>query len=100
MKKYDLANIMRNAWNIRRTANVSMSIALKSAWALEKAMMAAEEDGKVSGWNYKVSVSDWVKYGRNRTYVSTRIYTNAWHLKREIKMGYVDNMTGEFVAAA
>lgn len=99
MKKYDLANIMRNAWNIRRSANVSMSIALKSAWALEKAMMTAEEAGKESGWNYRVSASDWVKAGRNRTYVSARIYTNAWNLKREIKIGYVDNMTGSFVAA-
>ena len=25
--KYDKSNIMRNAWEIRRTANVSMSIA-------------------------------------------------------------------------
>lgn len=99
MTKYNLSNIMKNAWNIRRTANVSMSIALKSAWALEKAMMSAEETGKDSGWNYRVSASDWCKYGKNRTYVTTRIYTNAWNLKREIKIGYVDNMTGSFIAA-
>lgn len=99
MKKYDLHNIMRNAWEIRRTANVSMSTALKAAWALEKTMMAAEKAGKESGWNYKVSVNDWVKYGKNRTYISTRIYTNAWNLKKEIKMGYIDNMTGELIAA-
>lgn len=99
MTKYNLSNIMKNAWNIRRTANVSMSIALKSAWALEKAMISAEESGKDSGWNYRVSVSDWCKYGKNRTYVTTRIYTNAWNLKREIKIGYVDNMTGSFIAA-
>lgn len=96
---YNKKTIMRNAWNIRRTANVSMSVALKAAWALEKAMMAAETEGKGSGWNYKVIVNDWAKYGKNRTYVSTRIYTNAWNCKREIKQGYVDNMTGEFIAA-
>lgn len=97
--KYNKKNIMKNAWNIRRNANVDMSTALKAAWSLEKAMMAAETTGKESGWNYKVSANDWVKYGKNRTYISTRIYTNAWNLKREIKMGYVDNMTGAFVAA-
>lgn len=97
--KYNKMNIMRNAWAIRRTANVDMSTALKAAWALEKAMMAAEDTGKESGWNYTVKANDWIKYGKNRTYVSTRIYTNAWNLKREIKIGYVDNMTGEFVAA-
>ena len=99
MKKYNLKDIMKNAWEIRRTAGVSMSIALKSAWALAKAMNAAEEIGVENGWNYRVSASDWRKYGKNRTYVSTRIYTNAWNLKREIKFGYIDNLTGTFVAA-
>lgn len=31
--------------------------------------------------------------------VATRIYTNKWSLKREIKLGFVDNLSGEFVAA-
>ena len=43
--------------------------------------------------------NDWIKYGKNRTYVSCRIYTNAWNLKKEIKIGYVDNLTGSFIAA-
>jgi hypothetical protein len=97
--KYNRSEIMKNAWNIRRNANVDMATALKSAWALAKAMLEAETIGEESGWNYKVSANDWAKYGKNRTYVTTRIYTNAWNLKREIKLGYIDNMTGEFIAA-
>lgn len=96
---YNRRQIMRNAWAIRREANIDMSTALKAAWALEKAMASAEAAGKDSGWNYKVCANDWVKYGKNRTYVSTRIYTNALNLKREIKFGYVDNLTGAFIAA-
>lgn len=96
---YNRRQIMRNAWAIRRETNVDMATALKAAWALEKAMVAAEAAGKESGWNYKVCANDWVKYGKNRTYVSTRIYTNAWNLKREIKIGYIDNLTGAFIAA-
>lgn len=99
MKKYDLGNIMRNAWNIRRSAGVSMSVALKAAWALEKAMMAAEELSRQIDWNTRVRVSDWSKGGCNRTYVSVVEYTNAWNRKREHKLGYVDNLTGAFVAA-
>lgn len=97
--KYNKKNVMKNAWAIRRSNNVTMSVALKSAWALEKAMASAEEAGKESGWNYRVIANDWNKNGKSRTYVSTRIYTNAWNLKREIKLGYVDNMTGAFFAA-
>lgn len=96
--KYNTKDIMRNAWNIHRTANVSMSVALKAAWALEKVTIVADEAGKDSQWNYRVKVSDWVKHDKNRTYVETRIYTNAWNYKRTIFKGYVDNITGEFIS--
>lgn len=99
MKKYNLSEIMKNAWAIRRSANVDMSTALKAAWALKKAMIAAEDAGKDSQWNYNVKVSDWVKCGKNRTYVETRIYTNSWNYKRSVFKGYIDNTTGEFIAA-
>ena len=97
--KYNKKQIMKTAWSIRRDANVDMGTALRAAWALEKTMIAAETEGKESGWNYRVSVRDWAKYGKNRTYVTTRIYTNAWSLKREIEFGYIDNLTGEYHAA-
>lgn len=97
--KYNKKQIMKNAWNIRRTANVDMSTALKAAWALEKAMIEAERIGSTYCGHCRVVANDWVKYGKNRTYVSSRVYTNAWNLKREIKIGYVDNLTGMFIAA-
>lgn len=97
--KYDKRNIMKNAWNLVKKQHVSLSIALKAAWALEKAAMEAEQIGSESGWNYKVVVKDWVKGDHNRTYVSTRIYTNAWKLKRTYELGYINNMTGERIAA-
>ena len=97
--KYNKKNVMRNAWAIRRSNNVSMSTALRAAWAIEKTTAAADEAGKESGWNYRVSANAWNKYGKSRTYISTRIYTNAWNLKREIKFGYVDLMTGDYIAA-
>ena len=90
---------MVNAWHIRRNANVSMSTALRSAWALAKAMNKAEEIAANIDWNTKVHVNDWAKYGKSRTYVEVAVYTNAWNRKRTEKIGYVDNMTGEFVAA-
>ena len=97
--KYNKKQIMKNAWNLIKTYGISRSTAMKAAWALEKAMIAAENAGKESGWNYRVSANDWNKYGKSRTYIATRIYTNAWNLKREVKLGYVDNMTGDFIAA-
>lgn len=96
---YNKSNIMRNAWNIKKTAGVSMSVALKSAWALEKAMIQAEKIAEDINWNTKVRVNDWVKNGHNRTYVEVAVYTNSWNRKRTEKVGYVNNLTGEFVAA-
>lgn len=93
---YNKRQIMKSAWAIRKSANVDMATALRAAWALVKAINKADRIGEESGWNHKTSVNDWVKYGKNRTYVSSRIYTNAWNLKREYRIGYVDNMTGTF----
>ena len=45
MKKYNRKQIMANAWNLIKTYGISRSVALKAAWALEKAMMAAESEG-------------------------------------------------------
>ena len=64
-----------------------------------EALLAAEKEGKESGWNFKVVCNGWVKGSHNRTYVSARIYTNAWNRKRDLEIGYIDNMTGELVAA-
>lgn len=96
---YNRHEIMTNAWSIRRENNVSMSVALKAAWALAKAIKAAEALASEIDWNTKVRVNDWVKAGHSRTYVEVAVYTNAWNRKRTEKIGYVNNLTGEFVAA-
>ena len=96
---YNRHEIMKNAGSIRRENNVSMSVALKAAWALAKAIKAAEELASEIDWNTKVRVNDWVKAGHSRTYVEVAVYTNAWNRKRTEKIGYVDNLTGEFIAA-
>lgn len=96
---YNKHEIMTNAWNIRRENNVSMSVALKAAWALAKAIKAAEALAADIDWNTKIRVNDWIKAGRSRTYVEVAVYTNAWNRKRTEKIGYVNNLTGEFVAA-
>lgn len=99
MKKYNLSEIMKNAWNIRKSANVPMSTALKAAWALAKAIKTAEEVAENIDWNTNIRVNDWAKGGHNRTYVEVAVYTNAWNRKRTEKIGYINNLTGEFVAA-
>ena len=96
---YNKHEIMVNAWSIRKTTNVSMSTALKAAWALSKVIKTAEAVAEDIGWNTKIRVNDWAKGGHNRTYIEVAVYTNAWHLKRTNKIGYVNNLTGEFVAA-
>ena len=96
---YNRHEIMVNAWRIRRENNVSMSVALKAAWALAKAIKAAEALAADIDWNTKIRVNDWIKACRSRTYVEVAVYTNAWNRKRTEKIGYVDNITGEFIAA-
>ena len=66
---------------------------------VQKVIKTAEAVAEDIGWNTKIRVNDWAKGGHNRTYIEVAVYTNAWHLKRTNKIGYVNNLTGEFVAA-
>lgn len=97
--KYNKSEIMRKAWGLVKTYGISISTAMKSAWALAKAMIEAESHTDDYSGKAKVAANDWVKYGKNRTYIEVRHYTNAWNLKHTTKIGYVDNLTGAFVAA-
>ena len=97
--KYSKKEIMTNAWTLIRKYGVSRSAALRSAWALAKAINQAGEHLDDYCGHAKVYVSDWAKYGKVRTYVTVRHYTNAWNLKHETRIGYIDNLTGSFFAA-
>lgn len=75
-KMYNKQIIMKRAWIMVKHFGLSLSVALKGAWALAKALIAAEKEGKESGWNFKVV-----------------------DRKRDLEIGYIDNMTGALVAA-
>lgn len=97
--KFVKSEIMKLAWRLHRQYGINMSTALRSAWAQAKAVNeAADWEGYYAG-QAKVSVNVWEKYGRVRAYVSCKHYTNAWNLKHETKIGYIDILAGEFIAA-
>ena len=97
--KYNKREIMKNAWELVKTYGIKIATAMRSAWALAKAMNEAQTAGEAYCGNTKVIANDWAKGGHCRTYVTARVYTNAWNLKREIKIGYIDNYAGRLVRA-
>lgn len=44
--KYNKKVIMKRAWIMVKSFGLSLSVALKGAWALAKALLAAEKEGK------------------------------------------------------
>ena len=74
MRKYDLASIMKRAWEIVKTmvgdTVAKLSYALKQAWAEAK----APADEILNGWNItkleKAGANRWTKYGKDRMYLS------------------------------
>ena len=97
--KYNRSDIMKTAWEIRRTSGCDMSQALTTAWAATKAEIEAVEQAESYCGHCKSYRNNWQNYGKDRTYIGTKVYTNAWNLKRDIKAGYIDNLKGIFVAA-
>lgn len=71
------------------------------AAAIESANKQAEASALKMGessWyeDFRVVKSDWVKNGKNRTYYEMHGYSNG-NLQKKYKVGYVNNLTGEFV---
>ena len=103
------AQIMKRAWEIKRENQDNIfGLCLKMAWkeAKEgaKEMTQREKDEKedmeqAAQWNGTVRLveSRWQKYGKDRTYVEARTYTNGGMHKRTVKAGYLDNITGEWI---
>lgn len=92
---FNKSEIMKRAWEIRNNHNVSMSIAMKSAWSIVKTLRETEEHMEDYCGHAKVKENIWVKGNKARAYISIRYYTNAWNLKREKSFGYIDLYTGE-----
>lgn len=95
MKKYNLSNIMKRAWELVKKAGMTISEGLKKAWKEVKEITrfegrarvekSCEEKDSESESSY-LYFSKWEKYGKKRIYVND-------YKRRTI--GYIEN--GSFV---
>ena len=109
MKKYNLSNIMKRAWEFVKKSAMTISSGLKAAWKEAKEMMksirnrvAAEIESLIAEaadiYNYKMIVNVWEKYGKSRTYfkvIETRAHST--HCTT-YDCGYVDNKSEVYVS--
>jgi len=79
MKKYNLSQIMKRAWEIKKeNSNNIFSICLKMAWAEAKATKKpfsgfakiAKVDGEYYGDSSFLYFKLWSKYGKKRVYIN------------------------------
>lgn len=108
MKKYNLSEIMKKAWELVKKAGMTISSSLKKAWGeakmktmlIEKLNAIVDENNSHdNGYHYRAVVHEWENYGKNRTYFS--IIETRSHSKHyaEIKYGYLDNIKNEYIRA-
>lgn len=111
MRKYNLHNIMKRAWELVKGFGFGISEALKKAWKEAKEMaktlrdeliekleaIVEEKNSHDNGYHYELSVNDWKNYGKSRTYLS--IIETRDNSKHYVKSdyGYVDNKSNEYV---
>lgn len=111
MKKYNLSEIMKRAWQIKKTnGNNIFSICLKMAWNEAKATseMTLKEkliskmdfviaNASTAYYMYNASINEWENYGKSRTYFS--IWEKANNSRHNVKYdyGYFDNKTNTYV---
>lgn len=70
MKKYNLSQIMKSAWAIRRTTGKTMSESLKASWASAKAPKDIVASLLAAGGRR------WTKNGKDRIYLARAIGTD------------------------
>lgn len=98
MKKYNLSNIMKRAWELVKKIGITISSALKIAWSEAKEMLQKikfEGSAKVLKAGYDANectdsgffyFNRWTKAGKDR------IYCNDYKGRG---LGYIDVITGE-----
>lgn len=86
--RYDLSQIMKDAWKIVKAVETKFSEALKMAWKLAKALVEVREDDcKEDG---SIEINFWFNYGKERAY-----FKRSWDSKYQNNRGfYVDLQTG------
>lgn len=108
MKKYNLSNIMKRAWDLVKKAGMTISAGLKKAWKEAKEMEETLREKVISELNslisdatevfdYEISERLWENYGKSRTYfriIETR--KNSRHYV-EHDFGYIDNKKEVYV---
>lgn len=109
MKKYNLSNIMKRAWELVKKSGMTISSALKKAWKEAKNMVAtlidkvtAELESIISEasdvYEYEIKTNLWENYGKSRTYI--KVAQSRSHSKHyaTYDFGYIDNITNEYHA--
>lgn len=109
MKKYNLSNIMKRAWELVRKSGVTISFGLKKAWEEAKHTMikfkntvkvAIVDENGISNVNCGTDNDDesnylvfrmWEKYGRKRVYANN--YKNN-------SVGYIDCNDGKKIVSS
>lgn len=111
MKKYNLSNVMKRAWEIKKMQKgLSFSECLKKSWTTEKEIVAYNEernemseidkaaDEYEGRTGYSCRYNRWQKYGKDRTYIS--FWENRGRRSVEHKAGYWDHKEKQYVAGA
>lgn len=111
MKKYNLSNIMKRAWELVKKLGLSISEGLKKAWkeakeVKENIIETLKANLEEMAYNCKyitlgiertVSAKLWGKGENKRMYLNVSCYTANGRYKGQYKAGYVDMLTGKYV---
>lgn len=113
MKKYNLSNIMKRAWELVKKAGLTISEGLKKAWKEAKEVKEDLVSTLVSniesmvynckyinlGTDRRVVAKVWEKGNNKRMYLNVSCYTSNGKFKGQYKAGYVDMVSNQYVVS-
>ena len=100
MKKYNLSNIMKRAWELVKKLGMTISSGLKKAWQEAKEMkenLVEELKANLEEMAYNDYHINLGTDGQKREYLTIACFTGNGRFKGAYKCGYVDLVTNEYV---
>lgn len=97
MKRYNLSEIMKNAWKTFHKGIGSFSFCLKNAWKIAKEVITMTKEDKIEKF-IEAGAKRWEKNDMDRLYINPRVLGYDWDCYKSGNIRYASDPNGDKIS--